>query len=199
MTVILHWEGRLPGNGKPQPDQQRDALGDLAGATIGYDASTGYANIRPSVRLEILEGKIPGLEGTFCYKIAGGYDYNSLMWASFWTGVFGSWMRPEEILFGELQQPKISLEYLAANLQRGADRITGLGYQASVFNLASWHNEGVQTSLELRDPAHGPKTVSYANVMLASMSDGFDALGLSLGRFLRYTENEKEFVDASLR
>lgn len=68
------------------------------------------------------------------------------MWASFWTGVFGSWMRPEEILFGELQQPKISLEYLAANLQRGADRITGLGYQASVFNLASWHNEGVQTS-----------------------------------------------------
>jgi RHS repeat-associated protein len=204
MTVILHWEGRLPGNAKPPADQRRDQLGDLAAIIADYDASTGIANIRSSVALQILEGKIPGIEGTFCYEIEGGSSYVSLIMASSLGSSYGymhnaySTSNYGKILFYELQKPQISLEYLAANLQRGADRITALGFKASVFNLATWHNEGIQTPAELSDRSRGPKARSYANVMLGSMPDGFAALGLPLGRYLPYNPDEVEFVDTPL-
>jgi hypothetical protein len=197
MTAILHWEGRLPGNAKPfwgpggvgdiSGGQIRDILGDLAGL-FGADVTTGIANIRPSVAFEILKGEIPGFQGRYCYNIEGGTTYDDIRNNPF-RGL---------TLFNELQKEKVSLEYLAANLERGADRINTLGFQASVFNLAAWHNTGVQTRDEFRDPQIGPKAQSYANVILSTMPTALRVLGVQ-GRYLPYNSFEAEFVDAHLR
>lgn len=202
MTAILHWEGKLPGNAKPKADRINDCLGDLAAQLIGYDASTGIANIRPSVALEILRGQIPGVNGVFDYQIEGGSTPNMVMLQSTLASVGqGSWFKPEQVLYYELQNPQINLEYLAANTQRGADRITALGYQASVFNLAAWANAGVQTPLEFAEPGVGPKGQSYGNVILDTMPKAFEVLfgpGF-VGRYLAYNPDEARFVDPWLR
>jgi hypothetical protein len=198
MTAILHWEGRLPGNGKDKGNQFKDCLGDWAAILIGYDASTGIANIRPSVALEILR------EG---YKIEDVPSYETLMAASQMRPFGGYYqstcsctqlhqLRPLEFLFGQLQNYGISIEFLAANLQRGADRVTAKKYAASVFNLAAWHNAGVQTPDEFRSE-FGPKARSYANTMLGTMPEAFEVLfgpGF-MGKYLSYNQDEEEFVD----
>jgi hypothetical protein len=72
-----------------------------------------------------------------------------------------------------------------------------------VFNLASYHHQGVQTPEFIQERGTGNEAVakglSYANVMLGSMRDGFDALGISRGRYLPYNDEEKEFVDPQNR
>jgi len=213
MAAILHWEGKLNGNGKPQgtigdafdpntSSQWHDAAKELGGALMVGGQSYGIANIRIDVAMQILQGQIPGIPGTFCYQIAGGYDSNSLNWASFWSGVFGSWMPPEQVLYYQLAQPEISLEYLAANLQRGADRINAKGYEASIFNLASWHNQGVQTPEFIKSPNADQVVngLSYANQVLNVLQDAFDSLGFSeIGsRFLPYNLDEAPFVKVSV-
>ena len=42
------------------------------------------------------------------------------------------------------------------------------------------------------------KGLSYGNVMLGSMPDGFAALGLPLGRYLPFNSDEIEFVTTPL-
>ncbi len=195
MTAILHWEGRLPGNAKPfwglrgvgdiSGGQIRDILGDLAGRFFGADVTTGIANIRPSVAFEILKGEIPGFQGRYCYNIEGGTTYDDIRNDPF-RGL---------TLFNELQKEKVSLEYLAANLERGADRINTLGFQASVFNLAAWHHRGVQTRLEFQ---RSPSAQSYGNVILSTMPTALRILSVQ-GRYLPYNLEEAEFVDAHLR
>jgi hypothetical protein len=71
MTAILHWEGMLKGNGKPTSERIKDCLGEVAAQLFNYNASTGIANIRPSLALEILRGYVPGVDGVFDYTIEG--------------------------------------------------------------------------------------------------------------------------------
>lgn len=102
---------------------------------------------------------------------------------------------PLQLLGVNLQDNLASIEYLAANLERGADRINNLGFQASVFNLAAWHNTGLQTPSEIRSGSDGPKAKSYGNTILATMPRAFQVLGLQ-GLYLPYNDLEKEeFID----
>jgi hypothetical protein len=205
MTAILHWEGKLPGNAKPQFEQFKDFVGDLGATLINYDASTGIANVRPSVAKEILQGYVPGVEETFCYEISGGLNYEQAVEVAALRSLrsdTGNQHYPvERVLFFELQNRKKSIEYLAANTQRGADRISSLGFKASVFNLASWANAGVQTPSEFLEPGIGPKGQSYGNTMLNTMPEAFEVLfgpGF-VGRYLAYNAYEVQFIDVWLR
>jgi hypothetical protein len=203
MTAILHWEGRLPGNAKPPEERDRDRLGDIAAITIGYDASTGIANIRPSVALEILEGRIRGLDMCFYYEVKG-VTLKDVKTLQAGLGGYRTGSQPYDplkVLFYLLQDPRTSIEFLAANTQRGADRITTLGYKASVFNLAAWANAGVQTPNEFLAPGVGPKGQSYGNVILGSMAEAFEVLFGSgfIGRYLPYNMDEARFIDPDKR
>ena len=194
MTAILHIEGKLPGNGKTPADQQRDRDNDFY-ATFGFNGSSGVAKISQSVAIQILRGEIPGMPGKYCYSIAGGYPE---------AGAFaqiggaacdsrGCWDARFIPVASELAHPELSLEYLAANLERGADRVNTLGYQASVFNLAAWHNAGVQTPQEFSQPPNGPKGASYGNVTLSLMPTAMRILGRP-GKYLPYNSFERGFV-----
>lgn len=105
--------------------------------------------------------------------------------------------RARDLLFHILQNEKTSIEFLAANLQRGADRVTARKFAASVFNLAAWHNAGVQTPIEFRSG----RGLSYANTMLGTMPEAFEVLfgpGF-MGKYLPYNHDEEEFVDRKNR
>jgi len=66
MAAHLNRESRL-GAGNTIQSYGYDQLADFFGKNFGYEASTGIANIRPSVALEIEQGIIPGVSGTFNY------------------------------------------------------------------------------------------------------------------------------------
>jgi hypothetical protein len=112
------------------------------------------------------------------------------------------YINPLQVLFGQLQVPKISIEYLAANLQRGADRITGMGFNASVFNLATYHSRGVQTLDEFQrcnvpDASCGSDAIGYGRAVLDSMREAFELLFSfepfgAYGRYLPYNQDEAQ-------
>ena len=124
MAAILHWEGRLFGNLKPADQQRRDRWGDYAFIATGWDATTGIANIRPSVALEVLQAG---------YVIKGGRDYKTVLWLAALPDInTGNYLYARggdscdklfNAIFYDLQDMNISIEYLAANLQRGADQL----------------------------------------------------------------------------
>jgi hypothetical protein len=135
ILTILHKEGRLEGNLQPNTLENwlHDCGADIPTILGFYDGTTGIANIRPSVALEILN------EG---YTVRGSI-----------TEGFEPIPSPDgtppvtqfQVAANELQDEEKSIEYLAANLRRGADRVRSLGYESSAFNLAAYHNRGIQT------------------------------------------------------
>ncbi len=205
MAAILRHERLLSGL---YPDNAlyelfHDKLPDLAGAILGRNSTTGIANIRPSTALELLEGIIPGVEGTFCYNIQEGPDYNSLLMLSGMSAGFGPNLSPTQILFNSLQEPRINIEYLAANLQRGAVRITRITHnieKASAFNLATWHTRGVQTPREftectITDRNCGRDAIQYAKDVLGFMRGAFEALfgPGATGVYLEHNQQEEQY------
>ena len=191
LTAILHWEGKLPGNGNSASHQREDWLKDFADIQFGADFSAGIAKIKPSVALEILKGEIPNRPGQYCYSVTGGWTYTDLMSTIQMQGMFYT---PFQILAVNLQDQKASIDYLAANLERGADRINGFGFQASAFNLGAWHNTGLQTPNEILTSQNGPKARSYGNTVLAAMPRAFNVLSIQ-GLYLPYNADGQQFID----
>lgn len=199
MTAILHVEGKLPGNGNTPAVQEENKKKDEAAFWYGANVSTGIAKIKPSVAVQILRGEIPKMTEQWCYTIEGRDPIAEAVIRFGPSACDGPWEKCWDPRFwraaAELSNPKISLEYLAANLERGADRINLLGAQASVFNLAAWHNRGAQTPEEFRRSLDAQ---SYGNVILSLMPTAFRVLNVQ-GRYLPYNAVEQEFVDARLR
>lgn len=107
-------------------------------------------------------------------------------------------LAPLTTAFYDLQDKKIALEYMAINLERGADRINGLNRQASIFNLSTWYNGGAQTLPELRNASDSIR--GYGNTMLRTMPDALDLLfgSRTAGRYLPYNQDEQEFIASNL-
>jgi hypothetical protein len=202
MTSILHWEGRLPGSGKPDwgprwwnplsEGKYHDRLGDILGLA-GFESSVGIAKIRQSTAFMILKGNSPGIAGRFCYQIYGApyLSINNLMD----LGTHG--LNMNQYLAQQLLDNKIALEFLATNLELGADRINALGYQASVFNLSTWYNGRAQTRQELFD---NPAVLGYGNSMVATMPTALQLLfgSTTAGHYLPYNFVDADFIDSKL-
>lgn len=119
----------------------------------GADLSIWPANVRPSVALEMLRGQVPVPKPTGVITVALSID--------------GSRVRPdafedERELFAalsrEIADPRLAVEYLAANLERGLYRAqferVGVTWQA----LAAWHNQGIVAPRDIRS---NPTALGY--------------------------------------
>ena len=164
LLTIVHKEGRLDGNQKPNTWEEwvSDEGADVATLAGKYDGTIGIANIRPSVAREILEGEIRGpngdVIGTGCYPIRNTGYYKFMKdnpdgidsdWPLVGAGDlfigFAPVMEWRTLLARELQDETMAIEYLAANMRRGADRARLLNAEPSAMNLAAYHRGGIQT------------------------------------------------------
>jgi hypothetical protein len=160
MLASLHTEARLRRLDLVQePLQVVGALVDLAGdvllQTSSRDSSTGIANLRPSVVREIIEDQIPRSE--FGLPDAFFEDFGLLSNLSAFRDMIsrgGNISNGEIYLF--LQSDVNSLELMAANIQRGIQRLPRVNNPddpesanwdspTTIYNLAAWMNRGVQT------------------------------------------------------
>ncbi len=195
MASILHFEGKLPGNGKPESDQKSDQLKSLADILFGMDFSTGVAKIKPSVAIEILKGEVPGFSGHFCYDVAESFTYDDLLTAVLYGAANGTAVNVNVLVATQLHEVGISIDFLAANLERGADRVNSKGLQASVLNLATWHNSGTQIPEEFDAyyRQYGRYPTDYGNQVLRSMPTSFRILEIS-GMYLPFNQDEIRYV-----
>jgi hypothetical protein len=103
------------------------------------------ANIRPSVALEILRQQVPLPHSDKTTVIP--------------LTVAGSTIKPDAFdsqgaLYGaitaEISDPKLAVEYLAANLERGVYRAHYENVPVTWRALAAWHNQGVVSPEDIR-------------------------------------------------
>jgi hypothetical protein len=128
--------------------QELQRLVNVSG--VGTDFSVWPANLRPSVAAEIVRGEVPLADGGTL---------------SLPTRISGSGLDPAALpaerdlrlqLSREIAEPQLAVEYLAANLARGARRARHEGVTVDWQVLAAWHNRGiVDPALSAVDPAAG--------------------------------------------
>lgn len=103
------------------------------------------ANIRPSVAAEILRGELPMPYADSMMRVP--------------VEVFGSRIRPDAYssdsqlyaaITAEISDPRLAVEYLAANLERGIYRARYEGVPVTWRALAAWHNQGIVAPEQIR-------------------------------------------------
>ncbi len=114
-----------------------------ANAVSGSNLSVWPANIRPSVAVEILQGRVPARTITGFLQVP--------------IRVQGATIRPQRYesqatlyadVTQELTDPRLAVEYLAANLERGIYRAEYEHVQVTWRTLAAWHNQGLVSPAE---------------------------------------------------
>jgi len=104
------------------------------------------ANIRPSVALEILRRQVPLPHSTDVLTVP--------------VTVAGSRIDPQHYrsqaalyaaISEEISQPKLAVEYLAANIERGLYRAQAEGVPVTWRTLAAWHNQGIVAPRDIRN------------------------------------------------
>jgi hypothetical protein len=193
MAAHLNRESRL-GAGNTFQSYGYDQFADWLGKNFGRNSSTGIANIRPSVALEIEQGIIPGVAGTFDYDCGSGFD------TFLSNNPSATEKEQRQFLFQQLQDEAISLEYLAANIERGIDRATSpeFGIVPSIFNIGNWLWHGVQRRNEFLVAAdRGDNWTTHGTALVGDMPTAFQVLGLSMTPYNAYNSDEADFVDGS--
>jgi hypothetical protein len=104
------------------------------------------ANIRPSVALEILRRQVPLPRSTSMLTVP--------------VSVAGSQIDPTRYqsqgalyaaISKEISDPKLAVEYLAANIERGLYRAHAEGVPVTWRTLAAWHNQGIVAARDIRN------------------------------------------------
>jgi hypothetical protein len=139
-------EDRLPPLRPLTPYYQEAQFG--LNALGGGNLSIWPANLRPSVALEILRHKVPVPDPTQVITepiaVAG-----SLVNPDLYTSRQALYAALTE----EIADPKMAVEYLAANLERGLYRARFEGVPVTWRALAAWHNQGIVSPGDIRDNA----------------------------------------------
>jgi len=104
------------------------------------------ANIRPSVALEILRRQVPLPRSTSMLTVP--------------VSVAGSQIDPARYhsqgalyaaISREISDPKLAVEYLAANIERGLYRARAEDVPVTWRTLAAWHNQGIVAPRDIRN------------------------------------------------
>jgi len=147
------------------------------------NATTGIANLTPSATIEILNGDIPiregGVEQTLQECVPLIYEYTTQHYGDMvFTTPRGTFTQNHHTnrVYRFLQNDTFSLDLLGANINRGIHRARALGIRPSLFNLATWHNRGVQTVDGIR--AQG--AMGYGSFIIQHFPTSANALGLSI-------------------
>jgi hypothetical protein len=111
----------------------------------GGNLSVWPANLRPSVALEILRQQIPVPAPTSVItepiRVAG---------SRLNIGVYRSRSDLYAAITQEIADPRMAVEYLAANLERGLYRAHFEGIPVTWRALAAWHNQGIIAPEDIR-------------------------------------------------
>lgn len=217
MAAIIHNENRLAIGTAPLTISEIPIIYyEMGGIMLGFlgirESSEGIANLKMEVINQILNGVIPirGPEDVIPFDIDNRLDsvIATLEWftAQYKGYLFEDFVRD----FHFRQQTDVSIELLAANIYRGIVRAksprTETISDATIFNLAAWHNLGHQ---EANDYDKNPvgiaraDSVVYANSVIRYMAqivEGDCDLGLSpkpvpWRDFLYYNSVDSPYVD----
>lgn len=111
----------------------------------GGDLSVWPANLRPSVALEILRHQVPVPAPTLVITEPVRVEGSQVN-----IGAYGSRTQLYAALSQEIADPRMSVEYLAANLERGLYRTHFEHVPVTWRALAAWHNQGVVSPEDIR-------------------------------------------------
>jgi RHS repeat-associated protein len=160
------WRGYLPGSAREQEDF-------LQGYGLWGNPSTGIANLRLNVALEILNCQIPtgnGEDLRMNIPLLNKDKYSGL-------DAYGD-------VYDLLQQDFASLDFLAANIYRAILRAQRLGIEPSIFNIATWHKSGIQgeeirEGISTYDSTDGAGAIDYAWHVIHFLGASASLLGAS--------------------
>jgi hypothetical protein len=154
-------EDRLPPLRPLTPYYQEAQFG--LNALGGGNLSVWPANLRPSVALEILRHKVPVPDPTRVITepitVAG-----SLVNPDAYTSQQALYAALTE----EIADPKMAVEYLAANLERGLYRARFENVPVTWRALAAWHNQGIVSPGDIRDNATARDYVRRTSAYVAA-------------------------------
>ena len=210
MASILHQEAMLQEGLEAVSSSFRDNLGVIAGYFSGYDASVGIAQLRPSRVRELFSGIIVGPDNSTIFtfdtsRLQNAMDVRQdieMGLSPIENDPFYQYMR--ELKF--LRMDDVSMDLLGANIYRGIIRInTGVLSDVrtpSVFNLAAWHNTGIQGGIQ--NP-YDAKAVTYANLVMQHMVDfvegncdlGFGTRPIPWSDFMYYNNTDEPHIQAT--
>jgi len=109
------------------------------------DLSIWPANIRPSVAIEILRQQLPLPHSTEVLTVPVAVAGSQIDLKQ-----FQSQSALYAAVSAEISQPKLAVEYLAANIERGLYRAQVEGVPVTWRTLAAWHNQGVVAPRDIR-------------------------------------------------
>lgn len=129
----------------------------------GVNLSIWPSNLRPSVALEILRRQVPVPSPTSVITkpiVVAGSRVNVSAYTS-----------QEELyaaLTREIADPRLAIEYLAANLERGIYRANFENIPVTWHVLAAWHNQGIVASRDIRANATASDYLRRTSAYLAT-------------------------------
>jgi hypothetical protein len=142
-------------------------LNELGGGNL----SVWPANLRPSVALEILRQQVPVPAPTQVITEpihVAGSDVDITAYTS------------REALYAALTQeiadPRLAVEYLAANLERGLYRARFEDVPITWRALAAWHNQGIVSPKDIR---HNPIARDYLRRTSAYVAQAYKLIDIS--------------------
>jgi hypothetical protein len=137
----------------------------------GGNLSVWPANLRPSVALEILRQQVPVPAPTQVITepihVAG---------SSVDITAYASREALYAALTHEITDPRLAVEYLAANLERGLYRARFEGVPVTWRALAAWHNQGIVSPKDIR---HNPTARDYLRRTSAYVVQAYTLIDMS--------------------
>ncbi len=111
----------------------------------GGNLSVWPSNLRPSVALEILRHQVPvpGPTAVITRPV-------TVVGSQIDIDAYASQSDLYAALTEELINPRLAVEYLAANLERGLYRAQFEGVPVTWRTLAAWHNQGIVTPEDIQ-------------------------------------------------
>jgi hypothetical protein len=122
------------------------------------DFSIWPTNLRPSVALEILRGEVPLPNSTEVLTVPVRVHGSQVH-----VPDYGSRGMLLAAITREIEQDRLGVEYLAANLERGLYRASYEQVPVSWRTLAAWHNQGIVQPAQVRDNAKARDYVRRAS------------------------------------
>jgi hypothetical protein len=146
---------------------------DIGGANL----TVWPAKLRPSVALEILRHQVPVPAPTLVItepvQVAGSrvdldaYTDQSALYTA---------------ITAEITEPRLAVEYLAANMERGLYRARFEGVPVTWRTLAAWHNQGIVSPENIRDSPAVRYYIRRASAYLATARALIDRRDCQKGR-----------------
>lgn len=162
-------------------------LGNDKWINEGYPASMGIANLRPSDYLDILNSfyNAPTSADPTIQSRVDFYTGDRLLGYQWILNAPTATISDRTYLYNQVyNDDNTNLEFLAANILRGIERAYMIGINPSIFNIATWSNEGVQHPSNINE-----KAAKHANRVLRAaghIASGKCNLGLALPQDIPY-------------